>query len=84
VIGADNVYDHSAREDATEFSLEASMEIFDSTIEKEDYLMGETTQKSAENGTLDHLIFGRNEPALHHYHNTFRAALNLPPLEKLH
>ncbi|MCZ6644396.1 MAG: aromatic ring-hydroxylating dioxygenase subunit alpha [Gammaproteobacteria bacterium] len=83
VIGADNVYDHSAREDAAEFSLEASMEIFDSTIEKEDYLMGETTQKSAENGTLDHLIFGRNEPALHHYHNTFRAALNLPPLEKV-
>jgi len=64
-------------------SIEASMEIFDSTIEKEDYLMGETTQRSAENGFLEHLIFGRNEPALHHYHNTFRAALNLPPLEEV-
>ena len=26
---------------------------------------------------------GRNEPALHHYHNTFREALNLPPLERV-
>jgi hypothetical protein len=37
----------------------------------------------AESGTLEHLIFGRNEPALHHYHNTFREALNLPPLERV-
>ena len=57
--------------------------MFDSTIEQEDYLMGETTQQAAENGVLKHLIFGRNEPALHHYHNTFREALNLPPLEKV-
>jgi phenylpropionate dioxygenase-like ring-hydroxylating dioxygenase large terminal subunit len=63
-------------------SLQAFNEVFDSTIEKEDYAMGELAQKSAENGLLDHLIFGRNEPALHHYHNTFRAALNMPPLEE--
>jgi phenylpropionate dioxygenase-like ring-hydroxylating dioxygenase large terminal subunit len=83
VVGADNVYDYDSRQDAEAFSLEASMEVFNSTIEQEDYLMGETTQKSAENGTLTHLIFGRNEPALHHYHNTFREALNLPPLERM-
>ena len=45
--------------------------------------MGETTQKSAETGIVKEFIFGRNEPALHHYHNTFREALNLPPLEKV-
>jgi phenylpropionate dioxygenase-like ring-hydroxylating dioxygenase large terminal subunit len=83
VIGADNVYEYDTRQEAEAFSLEASMEVFNSTIEMEDYLMGETTQKSAENGTLEHLIFGRNEPALHHYHNTFREALNLPPLERV-
>ena len=44
--------------------------------------MGETTQKSAETGIVKEFIFGRNEPALHHYHNTFREALNLPPLRK--
>ncbi len=45
--------------------------------------MGERAQQVAENGTLTHLLFGRNEPALHHYHNTFREALNLPPLERV-
>ncbi len=83
VIGADNVYDHDERNESAAFSLEASMEVFNSTIEMEDYLMGETTQQAAANGTLTHLTFGRNEPALHHYHNSFREALNLPPLERL-
>ena len=59
------------------------MEVFTSTIEQEDYLMGETTQRSAESGVMKEFIFGRNEPALHHYHNTYREALNLPPLEKV-
>jgi hypothetical protein len=43
--------------------------------------MGETTQRAAETGMMEHIIFGRNEPALHHYHQTFRAALQMPPLE---
>ncbi len=83
MITADTVYEFDERNEALAFSLEASKEVFDSTIEQEDYLMGETTQQAAENGVLKHLIFGRNEPALHHYHNTFREALNLPPLEKV-
>ena len=29
----------------------------------------------------DYLTFRRNEPALHHYHNTYREALGMPPLE---
>ncbi len=29
----------------------------------------------------DHVIFGRNEPALHHYHNTYNRILGLDPLE---
>ena len=43
--------------------------------------MGESTQKAAENGLLEHLLFGRNEPALHHFHNTFREALGMAVLE---
>ena len=31
-------------------------------------------------GDLPELIFGRNEPALHHYHNTYREALGMEPL----
>ncbi|MEH6526644.1 MAG: aromatic ring-hydroxylating dioxygenase subunit alpha [Sneathiella sp.] len=63
-------------------SLAMVIEIFTSTIRKEDYAMGELIQASAENGTMEYVIFGRNEPALHHYHNTYRAALELPPLEE--
>lgn len=81
LITAENVYQFDERAEETAFTLEATMEVFDSTIEQEDYRMGETTQQAARNGLLTHLIFGRNEPALHHYHNTFREALNLPPLE---
>ena len=50
-IGPENVYEYDSRQEALAFSLEASMEVFNSTIEMEDYLMGETTQKAAENGT---------------------------------
>ena len=82
VIKADNVYDREVRENAV-ISFEAITEVFNSTIEQEDYLMGEHQQRAAENGLLDHVIFGRNEPALHHYHNTFRDALGMPPLERL-
>jgi phenylpropionate dioxygenase-like ring-hydroxylating dioxygenase large terminal subunit len=81
-ITANNVYDSGVREGKVTLSLEANMEIFDTSIEQEDYAMGETTQQAAEGGLLEHVIFGRNEPALHHYHNTFRAALDLPPLEQ--
>ena len=63
--------------------LAASQEVFTSTVEQEDYLMGQTTQRAAECGLLDHVVFGRNEPALHHYHNTIRAALGQPPLAEL-
>ncbi len=81
-VTRENVYDGEVRENAI-LSLEAITEVFDSTIEQEDYVMGEHQQKAAENGLLDHVIFGRNEPALHHYHNTFRDALGMPPLEKI-
>ena len=36
-----------------------------------------------ESGLLDSVIFARNEPPLHHYHNTFRAALGMPALPLL-
>jgi hypothetical protein len=59
------------------------MEIVNSTLEQKDYRMGKSTQRNIDGGVLDCLIFGRNEPALHHFHNTFRAALDMEPLERL-
>jgi len=82
VISAENVYAPAARDGNAIIAPEVAMEIVNSTVEYEDYRMGESTQRSIECGLLEFLIFGRNEPALHHYHNTFTAALGMPPLER--
>ena len=83
-VTAENTYDMDRLQgDEVVLTLSAFTEVFDSTIEQEDYLMGELQQKSAEAGQLDHVLFGRNEPALHHYHAHFREALGMPPLERV-
>lgn len=56
---------------------------FADVIRDEDYLMGAQQQRSASTGALSHLLFGRNEPALHHFHNTYREALGMPLLPLL-
>jgi phenylpropionate dioxygenase-like ring-hydroxylating dioxygenase large terminal subunit len=77
----DDVYDFEARKDKVP-NLAVINEVFDSTIEQEDYAMGERIQVAAESGELDKVIFGRNEPALHHYHNSYRVELGLEPLSE--
>jgi len=51
-------------------------------IRDEDYVMGESQQLSANAGLLGQVVFGRNEPALHHYHSTYASKLGepVPPL----
>jgi phenylpropionate dioxygenase-like ring-hydroxylating dioxygenase large terminal subunit len=79
---ADKVYDYDERYGGDGIaSVEASLEVFRSTVEHEDYVMGEMQQRAAEDGQLKEIIFGRNEPALHHFHNNYREALGQPPLE---
>jgi len=80
VLSAENVYDPEIQFSALP-DIKATTEVFDSTIEQEDYVMGAMTQKAVEAGMLDKLIFGRNEPALHHFHNSYREALGMEPLE---
>lgn len=83
-IKAEDVYDFDARYGSDGIaSLEASLEVFRSTVEHEDYAMGEMQQRAAENGMLKEIIFGRNEPALHHFHSSYREALGQPPLEAI-
>jgi phenylpropionate dioxygenase-like ring-hydroxylating dioxygenase large terminal subunit len=77
-VNTDTAYDPEHRSIPT---LAATMEVFTSTIEQEDYLMGEYQQKTAQNGLLEFVTFGRNEKPLHHFHKTFREVLGLPPLE---
>jgi phenylpropionate dioxygenase-like ring-hydroxylating dioxygenase large terminal subunit len=53
---------------------------FTAVVAAEDYATAETTQRALASGLLPHVLFGRNEPPLHHYHNTFRQALGMAPL----
>ena len=52
-------------------------------IRDEDYAVAARSQIGADAGIPAYNIFGRNEPALHHYHNTYREALGMEPLELL-
>ena len=45
--------------------------------------MSASQQTAANSGALPEIIFGRNEPALHHYHNTYRRLLGQAPLPLL-
>jgi hypothetical protein len=56
---------------------------FAEIIRDEDYVMGASQQAAANAGSLEYVIFGRNEPALHHYHNTYRTMLGEEPLTLL-
>ncbi len=80
-LDADTLYstDMSTR---VEFNLDTQMELVNSTLEHEDYYMGEKSQQAASSGRVEHFIFGRNEPALHHFHQNYCDALGLPPLEE--
>ena len=65
--------------------LEDQYEGFASVIRDEDYAVAASSHKGLRSGNLDYLTFGKNEPALHHYHNTYREALGLQtlPLEEI-
>ena len=80
-IKSDNVYaaDTSVR---MEFDVSGTIELLVSTVEHEDYLMSEKAQVTANGGKLDYFLFGRNEPALHHFHNNYQEALGEPPLRE--
>jgi len=55
-------------------------QMFAAIIRDEDYVMSASQQSTANSGALQEVIFGRNERPLHHYHNTYRAALGMEPL----
>ena len=78
-LTGDHLYDADTST-RMEFDVSAVMELFISTLEHEDYFMGAKTQATANSGQFEHFLFGRNEPALQHFHNTCREALHMPPL----
>lgn len=64
-----------------ERNYEERFDGFNHVVLNEDYAMAESTQRCAEAGIQSHVLFGRNEPALRHYHNAHRRGLARPPLE---
>ena len=75
-----------ARKDALEAfgeRIQETLDSFASIIRSEDYMAAARSQLGAEAGVPEYTVFGRNEPALHHYHNTYREALGMEQLEML-
>ena len=60
--------------------LEELYTAFGNVIRDEDYVAAASSHRGLNSGNLEFLTFGRNEPALHHYHNTYREALGLQKL----
>ena len=60
-------------------------ESFGQIVRDEDYVVAAASHKGLRSGAVQHVTFGKNEPALHHYHNTFREALGIKalPLKKI-
>lgn len=50
------------------------------TVRDEDFTLGASIQQGFFSGAQDHITYGRNEPALIHFHQSLRQALGLAPL----
>ncbi len=66
-------------------SYEHGLERFRDAVEQEDYPMMEDIQVNAQRGIQAEIVFGRNEPSLHHIHNAHRLGLGreLLPVEDI-
>ncbi len=64
-------------------SMSERLERFSEIIRDEDYVAAASSHLGATSGAMEHFTFGRNEPALHHYHNTYNKFLGLPELEQI-
>lgn len=61
--------------DSAKRHWDANFNLLMETVEKEDFPTCEGMQKGFLSGAQDAIVFGRNEPALQHYHKSIRAAL---------
>lgn len=53
----------------------ANLDLVLEVTETEDFAVGEAAQRGFHSGTQRSILFGRNEPALQHFHRAVRAAL---------
>ena len=57
---------------------ERNMKLLLDTVESEDFEVGQKAQIGFYSGAQQHIVFGRNEPALAHYHQAIRRAVAKP------
>lgn len=81
-LNSENLYEADTKQ-RMEFNSDTLLEIINSTLELEDYYMAEKSQLAASSGRVEHFVFGRNEPALQHFHRGFRDALDMSPMEAI-
>jgi phenylpropionate dioxygenase-like ring-hydroxylating dioxygenase large terminal subunit len=56
-----------------------NLELVLHVVENEDFPVGEAIQAGFDSGAQSHLLFGRNEPALAHFHRAISAATGTSP-----
>ena len=67
-----------ATTDSARRHWDRNMELLIATVDKEDFPVSEGIQRGFYSGAQDEVLFGRNEPALQHFHKSVKAALAEP------
>ena len=65
----------AATTDSAKRHWDRNMELLMATVDKEDFPISEGIQRGFYSGAQDEILFGRNEPALQHFHRSIKAAL---------
>jgi phenylpropionate dioxygenase-like ring-hydroxylating dioxygenase large terminal subunit len=66
-----------ARTDSARRHWDRNMDLAIAVVEKEDFVVGAGIQRGFYSGAQDHIVFGRNEPGLQHYHRAIKRALGM-------
>ena len=74
-------YTNSTIPDEIRMGMSERLAGFSEIIRDEDYVAAAASHEGARSGAREYFLFGRNEPALHHYHNTYNEILGLDKLE---
>ncbi len=64
-----------AETDSARRHWDRNMDLLMRTVLEEDFPLGEGIQRGFHSGAQEHILFGRNEPALHYFHDGIRRAL---------
>jgi phenylpropionate dioxygenase-like ring-hydroxylating dioxygenase large terminal subunit len=64
-----------AATDSARGHWERNFDLLMATVEQEDFPLGERVQRGFHAGAQPHITFGRNEPALQHFHKSIAAEL---------